>query len=279
MTSSSAHLQLSFAEVGGVPRLTSCLQEPPWKVVRSFASADGSCLVHLHNLSGGVLAGDQLDLDIRVAAGARVQVTTAGATRVYRANPGDPPARQRLRAEAAEDALIEYLPDPIIPFAGSRYSQHSVFHLARGAGLFWWEIVGPGRAGERFVYRQLDIGAEIYSEGLPIAIERARLDPAARPLDNAAQLGRFTHTASFFICRAAEPASTWPPLEEALACAARGLANGDVAWGVSTLVEDGLVIRGLATEARHLRRGLLEFWRLAKLALYGAEPVPPRKVY
>jgi urease accessory protein len=279
MTSSSAHLQLSFAEVGGVPRLTSCLQEPPWKVVRSFASADGSCLVHLHNLSGGVLAGDQLDLDIRVAAGARVQVTTAGATRVYRANPGDPPARQRLRAEAAEDALIEYLPDPIIPFAGSRYSQHSVFHLARNAGLFWWEIAAPGRAAERFVYRQLDIGAEIYSEGLPIAIERACLDPAARPLGNPAQLGRFTHNATFFICRAGEPASTWPALEESLACAARGLVTEEVAWGVSTLVQDGLVVRGLATETRHLQRGLLEFWRLAKLALYGAEPVPPRKVY
>jgi urease accessory protein len=279
MTSSSAHLQLSFDEAGGAPRMTSCLQEPPWKVVRSFALADGSCLVHLHNLSGGVLAGDQFDLDIRVGPRAHVQLTTAGATRVYRANPGDPPARQRVHAEAFEDALIEYLPDPIIPFAGSRYSQHSVFHLARHAGLFWWEIAAPGRAAERFVYRQLDIATEIYAEGRPVAIERARLEPTVRPLANPAQLGHFTHAATFFICRAAEPVSTWPPLEDALGCAARGLATGEVAWGVSTLVEDGLVVRGLASETRYLQRGLLEFWRLAKLALYGVEPAPPRKVY
>ena len=280
MTSGRANLQLRFVDVAGESRLASCIQQPPWKVVRSFVSSGGACLVHLHNVSGGVLAGDHLDLDVQMGRGARAQLTTTGATRIYRAKEGDPPARQVLHAGAEEEALIEFLPDPIIPFAGSRYSQHSTFHLKSGAGLFWWEIVAPGRAAERFVYRQLDLEAEIYSNGLPIAIERSRLEPGIRPLDNAAQLDRFTHTATFFICRANVAAETWLSLEEALAQAARSFDSTDpVSWGVSTLIQDGLVVRGLATETRHLQRGLLQFWRIAKLTLYGTEPAPPRKVY
>ena len=34
-------------------------QDPPWKVMRTFGS-----LVHLNNVSGGVLAGDRLALDV-----------------------------------------------------------------------------------------------------------------------------------------------------------------------------------------------------------------------
>jgi urease accessory protein UreH len=34
-------------------------QDPPWKVMRTFGS-----LVHLINVSGGVLAGDRLALDV-----------------------------------------------------------------------------------------------------------------------------------------------------------------------------------------------------------------------
>jgi urease accessory protein len=279
MTSCCARLQLAFAEVAGTARMVACIQQPPWKVVRSFPAPDGACLVHLHNLSGGVLAGDRLDMDVHVAPGARAQLTTAGATRIYRARPADPTARQSLFVEAGEGSLLEHLPDPIIPFAGSRYRQCSVFHLADGAGLFWWEIVAPGRAAQHFAYDQLELTTEIYAQGIPVAIERARLEPATRPLDNAAQLERFTHTATFFICRAGEPASSWAALEQTLAAAMRGHCSPEARWGVSALVQDGVVIRGLGTETRHLQRGLVEFWRVAKLALYGVEPIAPRKVY
>src|SRR4030088_696717 len=55
--------------------LAASCQEPPLKVVRAFAVQDGTALVHLHNVSGGLLGGDQLELVVNVGAGARVQVT------------------------------------------------------------------------------------------------------------------------------------------------------------------------------------------------------------
>jgi urease accessory protein UreH len=50
-------------------------QRQPLKVVRAFDSDAGTALVHVHNLSGGVLAGDRLSLDLTVGARATAQVT------------------------------------------------------------------------------------------------------------------------------------------------------------------------------------------------------------
>lgn len=53
------HLQLSLraAAAGQPSQLIVQRQEPPLRVVRAFAAADGTAVVHLHNLSGGVLGG------------------------------------------------------------------------------------------------------------------------------------------------------------------------------------------------------------------------------
>ena len=74
--------------------LAACAQRPPLKVVRSFPLEGGGALVHLHNLSGGVLGGDQLELDVEVGPGACAQLTSTGATRLYRSRSEAPTARQ-----------------------------------------------------------------------------------------------------------------------------------------------------------------------------------------
>src|SRR5438876_2690848 len=56
--------------------LAECMQQLPLRVVRAFQLDDGAALVHLHNLSGGVLVGDQLDLSIVVGPRAMAQVTS-----------------------------------------------------------------------------------------------------------------------------------------------------------------------------------------------------------
>ena len=67
----NAHLALRFEASDGGTQLRVDTQEPPWKVVRAFKQAGGGALVHLHNLSGGVLAGDCLSLQVDVGADAR----------------------------------------------------------------------------------------------------------------------------------------------------------------------------------------------------------------
>jgi urease accessory protein len=128
-------LTLNFLKDGGETRLRIQRQDPPWKVVRAFGP-----LVHLHNVSGGIVSGDRLALDISVEPGASAQITTTGATRLYRHRPSAADSEQQIRISVGENGLLEYLPDAVIPFAGSRHMQKTAIFLATRATLFWQEV-------------------------------------------------------------------------------------------------------------------------------------------
>ena len=51
-------------------------------------SRSSQAVVHLHNVSGGILSGDSLHLSIEAGTSTRVQVTSVGATRIYRQRRG-----------------------------------------------------------------------------------------------------------------------------------------------------------------------------------------------
>jgi urease accessory protein len=278
-----ASLALDFARDAATGRtfLSASIQEPPLRVVRAFALDDGSAFAHLHNVSGGLLGGDRLSLAVNVGAGASVQLTTTGGTRIYRPRTGAPPTMQTNAIRVGENALLEYVPDAIIPFAGARFAQRTRIDLAAGAGLFWWEVIAPGReaSGEVFAYENIEMRTDMTANGRLIAAENIRLDPRGRALRSIARLGEYRYWATFYICRVGIDAPAWLAAEEQLREVARELSQpGAALWGISTLLADGLIVRGLAVRGRDALGGLHALWNAAKLRLYGRAAVPPRKV-
>lgn len=251
-------------------------------MLRAFAGGSGQALVHLNNTSGGILGGDRLDLRADLAPGARVQITTTGATRIYRPRTAAA-AHSAAHFDLGENSLLELLPDPLIPYAGSRFTQSTTVNLAPGATLFWWEMLTPGReaSGEVFKFDQLRMQAEIRAGGIPIVIDRMDLDPRLRPLESPARLGQCRHLATLYVCRAGEPAATWHRIEAALAAQIGACTDSPdgVIWGIGSLTCDGLVIRGMARCGPALVAGLREFWRAARLLLTGESASLPRKIY
>ena len=278
-----ASLALEFARdaATGQTVLSSAVHEPPLRVVRAFALDDGSALAHLHNVSGGLLGGDRLSLAVNVGSGASVQLTTTGGTRIYRPRKSAPPTTQTNQIRVGANALLEYVPDAIIPYAGARFAQRTRIDLSPGAGLFWWEVIAPGReaSGEVFAYERIDMRADITANGRLIAAESIRLDPCGLALRSIARLGEYRYWATFYVCRVGLDPAAWLAAEEHLREAAGELSRpGEVLWGVSTLLADGLVVRGLALRGRDALGGLHALWNAAKLRLYGRPAVPPRKV-
>jgi urease accessory protein len=278
-----ALLTLDFArdEFVGHTVLVASRQEPPLKVVRAFAVQDGAALAHLHNVSGGLLGGDHLALKVNVAAGARVQLTTTGATRIYRPRREALPTTQSNEFTVNEGALLEYVPDAIIPFAGARFSQASTIHLAQGAGLFWWEILAPGREarGESFAYDCIEMKTDVIALGQPIASERVRIEPRGRSTQSFGRLGPYRTWATFCIARVGPSAAEWLALEHELREQAMPLTkHGDTLWAISMLPAHGLMVRCVAVYGRHVLPGLQTLWQAAKQRLYRRDAVPPRKV-
>ncbi|MEM7531720.1 MAG: urease accessory protein UreD [Chloroflexota bacterium] len=309
MNQTQGHLHLEFTRANQSSESSKTIlklrrQEPPLRVVRAFHPTlekdpleknslennpveECPALVHLHNISGGVLGGDHLTLEVDVQAGAQAQVTTTSATRVYRHRDNRPAATQVNRLSVASGGLLEYLPDALIPFAQSRYRQQTAITLADDAGLFYWEVVAPGRiaSGERFDYDLLELSVDIQTPDRPIVIERTKLEPAQHPLASPVRLGGYAYFATFYICRVGWPAAQWQQLEQHLCEFADSLTSSDAQagesalWGVSQLPAHGLSIRALSQTIRPLLTHLPTFWSTAKKTIYGQRAIMPRKVY
>lgn len=257
----------------------------------------GAALVHLHNVSGGVLGGDQLGLRVNVGPKAQAQLTSTGSTRVYRHREDRPTTTQSTHLTVEKGGLLEYLPDTLIPYAHSQYRQQTRIDLENGAGLFYWEVITSGREakGECFEYDLLQIELDIAADGVPIAIERCRLEPKKfTPSPHLAQqawqdslvrLESCRYFATFYICFVGLSKSFWLDLESDLDKMARSITKEQNSgpdrsvWGVSTLPEHGLSVRAVGTSSHAIQRALPRFWQLAKAQIYHQNAVIPRKIY
>jgi urease accessory protein len=232
-------------------------------VIRAFGP-----IVHLHNVSGGVLAGDHLSLDVELASGAHAQVTTTGATRLYRHREGADDSRQELRFSIGAGAMLEYLPDPLIPFAGSRHTQQTSMAIGRDATVFCWEVLA-----QTFAYERLRVSNAIDICGKPVIREDFLLEPAKRSLRSLARMAGSTHAASFYVMKDGKTSVYWRDLEEEL----RKIAPAN--WGISTLATGGIIGRALSDTGRHFGKELAALRNMASLFVTGKIAMPPRKVY
>jgi urease accessory protein len=278
--SSNLHLAFEANDTGGT-MLRVKQQQPPWRVVRGFRAPSGETLAHVHNVSGGILDSDALSWQVDVGPRAQAQVTSTGATRVYRSRSAGSRASQSMRVSIASDAYLEYLPDQLIPFAGSRFDQTARIEMEHGASLIWWDRIAPGREASDEIFRFVELTSqfELIADGQPVAIERWTLTPLTQRLDSIARLGPFRHFASCYVCSAGQPPAYWKTFEAQMQMVADQLSGSEILWGVTLLRAHGLVIRGVAIGGRALASGLVEFWKAAKWILCGRVATLPRKVH
>ncbi len=279
-----ASLRLAFARDDTTKETTLAFsyQDPPLRVVRAFQPEGGGAMAHLHNLSGGLFGGDDLTLHVKVGKGAEAQLTTTGATRVYRRGTEAAITRQFSEFTVAEDAMLEYVPDAIIPFAGANYHQHTIVRLSPNAGLFLWEILAPGReaGNEVFAFECVALRTEVATQDEIVSIDRMKLEPRKKTLASPARMGSYRYCSTFLVCKVGLDFEAWLDLEGHLRKIAADLPRlEETRWGISTLKAHGLMIRCLARQGCDVTSGLFCLWDAAKFALYGRHAVRPRKTY
>jgi urease accessory protein len=127
---------------------------------------DGHVLhVQLVNSTAGILAGDELELDIAAEPGASLVVTTPAAARAFMMQSGAARCRQRFAVGAG--AWLEYAPEALYPHRETEYAQNTRLELAAGATAFFTDQLAPGRVGrgECWAWRRLRIGLEVLLDG------------------------------------------------------------------------------------------------------------------
>jgi len=174
-----AELKLGFVRNSRKTILSQRSQMGPLTVQRPFYPEGEVCHVYLLHPPGGVVAGDQLSIDINVDKKAQALITTPGATKFYRSTGEQ--AFQSVSLKVSEGATLEWLPQETIVFEGANIISNVKVELANNARFIGWEILVLGRpaAGESFTQGQAQLQWQIFREGEPLLLEKMRLDSEA----------------------------------------------------------------------------------------------------
>jgi urease accessory protein len=208
----------------------------------------GTLLVQVVNPTAGILEGDFLQSDIAVECDAALLVTTPSASRVFKMKQGSAECRQHFRV--AKGGWLEVLPEPLVPHRGCRYRQATTVELAQGAGLFYVDLLFPGRIahGEAWAWEQLCLETEVRLDGELVL--RERFEQSGSELKALAALAGSGAKACFG--NALLLAAGDAPWLQAVAA-----LHGDGTWvGVSPLRKGGWSIKFVAADSIRLRKTL-----------------------
>jgi urease accessory protein len=148
-------LDLALAPQAGSTRVCRHYQRSPLHVYRPIyldANRPDMAFIFLQQYGDGLVQGDRYRIDVDCAPGSAVHITTQAATKVYAARQNY--AAQLVNLRAGAGAVVEYLPDPVLPFRGSRLFQRLCLTVHHEASVILGETLLPGRTahGEAHAY-------------------------------------------------------------------------------------------------------------------------------
>jgi len=206
------------------------------QLIEGEVPAEG--LVYLLNPTGGIVQGDDLEASIRVEEGAHAIVTSPSATKIYKMDRGEAASRMTLRVERG--AVLEYLPEPVIPHAGARFREALELDVAEGGRALAWELLAPGRTarGESLAYDRLSFRLDVTEGGRRVLRERSEIVPG-EGLRGPSILSRFGYYAILLVVGGPSGEVERALREEA----------GDAVAGVTRLDGTGVVLKALSEDS------------------------------
>lgn len=248
----------------------------PWKLLPPIYLDDtGAAYTLLVNPSGGLVGGDHLSIDMSLDRDAHVMISSPSANRVYRTE--GKVSEQHVNITVGPGAILEWLPEHTIPFAGSRFRQILHATLAPGATLLLWDAVASGRIarGERWAFTDLENEIRITTASGSSLLERYVLDPAT-DLGCVGLAEEWNYVASFYVVNDAVASEVWSGLESKIA-AILDTRPGEVLGGVSTPPVPGIAVKVLVRTAPDLTAMLDALWAAVREGLWNLPPVSLRK--
>lgn len=231
----------------------------PWHVFPPiYLDETGSAYTLLLNPSGGLVGGDRLSMDMTLGPQSRVLISTPSANRVYRSLSKHSPAVQTIRIEIGPEAVLEWMPEHTIPFAGARFRQAIHVRLAPGATILLWDAVAAGRiaSGERWNFASLRNDIRIRTTSGASLQERFQVEP---DLGGVGMVMGYNYVASFFVVSDGIDPAKWAPLRDILAEILDSTGD-EVLGGVTEPPVPGLAVKLVARSAQSLTTVQHSLW-------------------
>jgi urease accessory protein len=133
--------------------------------------------VYTTTFGGGMVDGDRVEVRVDAGPGTLAFLGTQSTTKVYRSPRG---CGSRLTIDVRDAAAVAVVPDPVVCFAGARYSQRVDVTLAPDASVLILDGYSCGRAarGERWKFACFETRTTIERGGSTFLVDATCLDPA-----------------------------------------------------------------------------------------------------
>lgn len=259
-----AKLELGYKQRGDRTRLVHSKRSGPLAVQRAFYPEGEVCHTYLLHPPGGVVAGDQLNIDLSVESGASVLLTTPGATKFYRSTGAQANLTQRLHV--SDNASLEWMPLENIYFPQTKSRILTEVHLHQRAQFIGWEINCFGRPSnaERFEQGEVHSEMRIYRDGAPLLFDRFSTSGESA-INSAVGLRGISGNSTLV--------ATLTDTE--LAEQVQQLLAGNQLAG-ATVVDGLLVVRTISEQSHEVMALFAEVWRLIRPSILGREACMPR---
>ncbi|MFC3848157.1 urease accessory protein UreD [Helicobacter baculiformis] len=170
---------------------------PPFKLMPAFHADNALSEIMLLAVSPGMLKGDAQDIKIEIGKGCRLKLSSQSFEKIFDTEDGY--ASRETHVVVEENALLDFSPLPIIPFANAHFKNHTEIILNPNSELLYSEIVAAGRIahGEAFAFHKihstLHITYQNPQDSQLIFIDNTILDPACMDLTNPCMFDSYTH--------------------------------------------------------------------------------------
>jgi len=270
-------LRLGFERRDGHTILANRERRAPYMVQRALycdQELPSLASVFLITTTGCILQGDRLALDVTLGPRAQAHITTQSATKIHTMDANY--AAQTQTITLADDAYLEFLPDPLIPHRDARFVSDTRISIAPTATMLFSEIIQPGRKhhhpDECFGATVMSIATSAARPGgRPLFTERLVIEPRRYPMRQTGVMDSFDVFANVILCTPKDKA------DRIYQCVGADvdLADG-IAFGACRLPNDaGLIFKVLGRETAQVKAKVREFWGIARKEVTGAGLPPP----
>lgn len=238
-----------------------------------YLDESGQVCYVIINPGGAYLGGDSYLIEVDVAQGADLLLTTQSATKIYR-TPNDR-AEQHMHVRLAAHARLELLPDPLIAYREASYGQVTTVEMDPTASLVMAEVVTPGWSpdGRLFRYDEVRMRNEISIGGRLVVLDNLLIRPGVgSPVDSMCFMGEHTHLGSLLVVDARVDTALVEELHAVLAP-----LDPEGQLGITSLEGPGFALRALSRSTEPLNKILAAAVDLLRERWTGQKPLNLRK--
>jgi len=230
--------------------------------------------IYVISPSGGILQGDRYRIGIKLSNNAHANITTQGATRIYKMEKDY--ATQMIDIIVEEGCYCEYIPDQIIPYTNSRFYQLTNLKVHENATMIYSEILVPGRvaSGEKFEYDICYIKTVATNHAVKLRfVDVLKLMPKKDNFKARGIMENFSILGNVYILAKVEHAKY---LKEEINSFVNNIRK--IQGGASTLPDrHGVAVRLLGNTTEHVKEVVYEILNISRRTILGGSFSKMRK--